>query len=240
MDKCSIYVSWRPADMEVALLPGYPKGDGPLTRTSFTKARVLVASVFASLAALALLAPVASAGPLVASAPDCSSGGDPVFAPWLDPSNYVIDQGGAFEDGAGGWSLKGASVVSGNEKYSIHGAGDSHSLSVPAGSSATSATACVGLENPSIRFFARSTGGGAMSSLGVEVLFEDAAGNVNSLPIGSVGNGGSWRPSSQMPVIANLLPLLPGSHTPVQFRFTPVGSSSWQVDDVYVDPWRCC
>ena len=71
-----------------------------MTRTSFAKARVLVASAFASLAVLAVLAPVASAGPLVASAPDCSSGGDPVFAPWLDPSSYVIDQGGAFEDGA--------------------------------------------------------------------------------------------------------------------------------------------
>jgi hypothetical protein len=26
--------------------------------------------------------------------------------------------------------------------------------------------------------------------------------------------------------------------TPVQFRFTPVGGGTWQIDDVYVDPWR--
>jgi hypothetical protein len=211
-----------------------------LTRRSFPKTRVLFASAFASLAALAVLAPVASAGPLVASAPDCSSGGDQVFAPWLDPSNYTIDQGGAFEDGAGGWSLGNSSIVSGNESYSVHGAGESHSLGIPAGGSATSATACVGLENPSIRFFARSSGSGLFSSLRVEVLFEDAAGNVHSLPIGAVGAGGTWHPSTQMPVVVNLLPLLPGAHTPVQFRFTPMGGASWQIDDVYVDPYRCC
>jgi len=201
---------------------------------------VLIASGLASFAALALLAPAANAGPLVASAPDCSSGGDPVFAPWLDPSSYVIDQGGGFEDGANGWSLSGSSVVSGNESYSVHGAGDSHSLSIPAGGSATSATACVGIENPSIRFFVRSSGGSPFSSLHVDVLFETAAGNVNSLPIGNVGAGGSWDPSPVMPVLANLLPLLPGNHTPVQFQFTPVGSADWQIDDLYVDPWRCC
>jgi hypothetical protein len=160
--------------------------------------------------------------------------------PWLDPSNYVIDQGGAVEDGAAGWSLNGASVVAGNESYSVHGSGDTNSLSIPAGASATSATACVGLENPSVRFFARSSGGGLLSSLKVEVLFEDSAGYVHSLPIGAVGTGGSWHPSAQMPVIVNLLPLLPGAHTPVQFRFTPVGDANWQIDDVYVDPWRCC
>jgi hypothetical protein len=39
-------------------------------------------------------------------------------------------------------------------------------------------------------------------------------------------------------VLASLLPLLPGQRTPVRFRFTPVGGASWQIDDVYVDPWR--
>jgi hypothetical protein len=63
------------------------------------------------------------------------------------------------------------------------------------------------------------------------------AGAVNSLPIGVVLAGGSWQPTLPFPVIASLLPLLPGAQTPVAFRFTPVGGS-FQVDDVYVDPWR--
>ena len=36
----------------------------------------------------------------------------------------------------------------------------------------------------------------------------------------------------------NLLTLLPGDRTPLEFRFTPEGGSSWTIDDVFVDPWR--
>ena len=50
--------------------------------------------------------------------------------------------------------------------------------------------------------------------------------------------GGAWQPTLPFPVLASLLPLLPGSKTPVAFRFTPAGAGSWQIDDVYVDPWR--
>ncbi len=205
-----------------------------------TRGRQLLLAGMAAISSMALLAPSASAGPLVASAPACSSGGDQVFAPWLDPASYVLDQGGAFEDGAAGWSLSGATVVAGNEPYYVHASGDSSSLSLPAGSSATSATACVGIENPSIRFFARRTSGSSLASLRVDVLFEDASGNVLTAPIGTVLSGGSWQPTLQMPILVNLLPLLPGDHTPVAFRFTPQGAGSWQIDDLYVDPWRCC
>jgi hypothetical protein len=37
-------------------------------------------------------------------------------------------------------------------------------------------------------------------------------------------------------IAPRLLSLLPGQMTPVQFRFTPIGSASWSIDDVYVDP----
>jgi hypothetical protein len=38
------------------------------------------------------------------------------------------------------------------------------------------------------------------------------------------------------PLVANLLPLLPGSHTAVSFRFT-AGGGCVRIDDVYVDPY---
>ena len=41
-----------------------------------------------------------------------------------------------------------------------------------------------------------------------------------------------------MPVLANLTALLPGGQTPVAFQFTPVGTGSWTIDDVYLDPKR--
>jgi hypothetical protein len=40
-----------------------------------------------------------------------------------------------------------------------------------------------------------------------------------------------------MPLVVNLLPLLPGDYTPVAFEFTPQGyGGNWRIDDVYVDP----
>jgi hypothetical protein len=74
--------------------------------------------------------------------------------------------------------------------------------------------------------------------LRIEVFFEDAGGQVQSLPVGSVLGGPAWQPTSPLPVIANLLPLLPDGHTAVAFRFVPQGAGSWSIDDVYVDPWR--
>jgi hypothetical protein len=57
------------------------------------------------------------------------------------------------------------------------------------------------------------------------------------VPVGVV-LGGSWSPSLPFLFLGNLLPLLPGQYTPVSFRFTPLLGGNWQVDDVYVDPWK--
>jgi hypothetical protein len=96
----------------------------------------------------------------------------------------------------------------------------------------------VGILHPTLRFFARRSAGSALSTLTVEVLFEDAGGRVRSLPVGAVVAGSAWRPTLPFPVVANLLPLLPGQNTAVAFRFTVLGSATWQLDDVYVDPHR--
>jgi hypothetical protein len=112
---------------------------------------------------------------------------------------------------------------------------DGHSLALGAGSSATSPSICVGIEHPDIRFFARASS--SLATLRVEVLFEDGAGNVQSLTIGSVMGNSGWAPTAPMPIVANLLPLLPGSRTPVSFRVTAT-SGSWKIDDFYVDPYR--
>jgi hypothetical protein len=209
------------------------------TGNSVARPRRPLWAVSAAIGLLALAAPAAAqAGPLVASAPDCDAQQlSQPFLPWVDPASYTLDNGGAFEDGAAGWALKGgASVVTGNESFNVHGAADSHSLSLPAGSSATSSTICVGIEHPDLRLFVRNTGS-ILSTLKVEVLFEDAAGNARSLPIGLALGTRAWAPTLPMPLVVNLLPLLPDNYTPVAFRFTPQGGN-WSIDDVYVDPYR--
>lgn len=191
------------------------------------------ATIFAATAALALPAS-ASAGPLVASAPDCSAqSASQVFLPWVDVADYVLAPGGTAESSAG-WTLSGgAAIGSGNEPFHVTSASDSSSLSLPPGATATTGTMCVGIQQPDLRFFVSSSLGGAVR---VDVRFETATGDVVTAPVGITG-GGSWAPTPVMPIVASLLPLLPGSMTPVQFTFTSVGSATVRVDDVYVDPW---
>ena len=79
----------------------------------------------------------------------------------------------------------------------------------------------------------------AGSTLGVEVLYEDLLGNVLTTQIGLLNASSRWQPTIPMPVVANLLALLPDGNTAVAFRFTPQDSSGdWRIDDVYVDPYR--
>lgn len=195
--------------------------------------------VLSAVAGLAAFAPSASAGLLVASASSCDQQTlEQPFAPWYDVASYVLAPGGTLETGTAGWATSGgAAVADGNESFNVHGAGESKSLSLPPGSSATSGSMCVGLEHPTVRFFVKRNGGTPLSTLAVEALVEGTSGDVYSVPVGSVGAGSSWTPTAPMVLSASLLPLLPGDHTPVSFRLTPQGSAGWSVDDVYVDPY---
>jgi hypothetical protein len=157
------------------------------------------------------------------------------FLPWVDIASYTLNPGGSFEGGASGWSLDGAQVADGNEPFTVTSATDSASLSLPSGSSATSAPICVGIEHPDIRFFASAST--LWARLSVEVLFEDATGAVRSAPIGIVTGNTGWAPTVPFPIVANLLPLLPGNHTAVAFRFYASGGS-FRIDDLYVDPYQ--
>lgn len=199
----------------------------------------------ATLLALVMITPAARAGLLNLSALAC---GDEQFAQpfasWGDHGSYALVSGGAFEAGDAAWATTGdAGVVAGNEPWHVHGSGDGYSLSLAPGSSATSQPACVTLVSPTLRFFAHGSGGSTGSSLSVEVLFQSPLGLLDSLPIGSVSASGDWNPTPSYLILANalsvadILPLLGGNYHSVAFRFTPQGNATWQIDDVYVDPW---
>ena len=208
----------------------------PLSAKSARRPRLLVA--LAAVAALMAGAAPAKAGVLVANAPSCADESlSQIFLPWADVANYTVAPGGTAENGSSGWTLSGgAGIASGNESYNVSGSSDSHSVALPNGSSATTDEFCVGIDHPDLRFFVRKTAGGALASLRVDVLWEDANGNDAWTPIGAYGAGSSWALSPQTVITASLLPLLPGSMTPVQIRFVPQGGD-FQIDDVYVDPY---
>jgi hypothetical protein len=164
------------------------------------------------------------------------------FLPWLDIAYYTLAPNGGLEAGSSEWSLSGgASVVRGNETFSVRAQGDESSLSLPSGSSATTGTTCVELLDPTLRLFALNSGS-SLSLLKVEVLYVDASGTTRALPIALLPGGAPWQPTLPMPVLANLLypPLVTSGEVDVAFRFTPVGfgKSGWSIDDVYVDPFK--
>jgi hypothetical protein len=195
--------------------------------------RNLLGTAIAAL--LAVAAPTAQAGLLVATASSCESQTlSQPFLPWADVASYTLDPGGSFEPGSPKWDVSGARVVSGNEPYNVTDARDWRSLAISDGGQAVSPSLCVGIEHPDLRFFASTSNPSA--ALKVEVLYEDAAGNIRSLPIGSVTGNSGWAPTVPFAIAANLLPLMPGSYTAVSFRFSASGGS-FQVDDVYVDPY---
>jgi hypothetical protein len=202
------------------------------------KTQLIAAALTSATAIFLVAAPSASAGILVKSATDCTSpAAEQPFTRWGDASSYIPAPQGSFENGTDEWSLSKASVVSGNESYNVAVGRGSHSLNIKPGGYALTRTICVGLDRPTLRFFAKSSGGLlSLSTMAVSVRFETSLGLVLELPVGVVLPNTSWQPSLPMPIVANLLPLLPGQMTPVQFRFTPVGAANWTIDDVYVDP----
>ena len=198
----------------------------------------LAAALLSAAGCLAVVAAPAQAGLLVADAPSCDTlAQSQVFLPWADLANYELAPGGTLENGSAGWSLSGgAAVTSGNESYGVNSASDSSSLALPDPSTATTGETCVGIDHPTLRFFARQTAGSPTAILRVDVEWEDGFGVDHWTTMGTNAAGSSWAPSPVMLIAPSLLPLLPGQMTPVAFRFVPQGGD-FQVDDVYVDPY---
>jgi hypothetical protein len=95
--------------------------------------------------------------------------------------------------------------------------------------------------SPTLRFFARNTGS-ALSQLAVSVTVRTTVLGITAettLPLGVVlGTTTTWQPSLPTLIELSLNQLLGGTTT-VSLRFTPLlVGGAWQLDDVYVDPFK--
>ena len=201
--------------------------------TAATLKKLLVALV-----AAAFCAPAAQAGLISGLVgivlPTCGSPSQP-FAQWNDKNNYYAVPNNGLESGSGGWSLSGGAYVgSGNETYYVGGYG-SRSLVLPPGASGYSPSACINLTDPHVRAFAKSNG--ANGPLRMQVIFYGITGNLLGLfNVGDQYPAGftSWQPTTEVPSIL----ALPLGTSYFRVKFTSLASSgTWQVDDLYVDPW---
>jgi hypothetical protein len=202
-------------------------------RLRFSLLVVLVA-MFAVPAANAGLISGLTSGLTQLVAPTCGVNQFP-FAQFGDSHSYYAFANNGFESGSAGWTLTGgARVVSDNEPWFVNGSGGS-ALSLPAGATATSPATCINLFDPHFRMFAKSAA--ANGNVRVQILFHGLTGNLTgvlNLTSFSPSGYGDWQPSGDIPSLL-ALPILT---TSAQVRLTSLASSgSWEIDDVFVDPW---
>ena len=159
------------------------------------------------------------------------------FSQWGDNNSYFVVPGGTFEGTSDqvGWTLSGASLTSGNEPFYVNSATDSQSLTISAGGSATSPYFCVDNTMSDLRFFAQEATAG--SDLQVQALVQTDNG-VRTVPLEDLADGSmpSWAPTDPA---GDSSGLPDGATLSVALQFSvPQSSGSWQIDDVYADPYR--
>jgi hypothetical protein len=187
-------------------------------------------------AAFTSFAVLAGAGTALASCPVPAV--STPFSQWGDSSSYFTVPGGTFEGSSDhvGWSLTNATLTAGNEPFAVNAASDSQSLTIAAGGSATSPYFCVDSTMPDLRFFAQQASAG--TNLQVQALVPTGNG-VTVVPVADLADGSmpSWAPTS--PITGNGGAIPAGQSMMVALRFVaPASSGSWQIDDIFVDPYR--
>jgi len=211
----------------------------------FTRAIALVASTSAlACASVGLLASPGSAGVLSTVAgvlPSCAARPTTTpFAPWGDTSSYFLMPGGGFEAGSSGWTLAGGpAVVAGNETSFVYAPTDKHSLALPTGSTVGSPTVCVAMGENTIRMFVKNSGV-VGSDLHIQAFVQNPlTGLVLSTGFDIKGTAGTtgWTPTGRL-LIPNLLGGVLGTQN-LTLVFTTTGKpATWNVDDVFVDPFK--
>jgi len=196
-------------------------------------------------AALTVLA--CFAGPAAAQAACPTPPTVKAFQAFGDSSDYFLAPNGGFESGATAWTLSNASVGSGNESHYLHGKSDSRSLRVAPGGKAVTAAICLDTTRTGYRFFARQPGNGAGPDLNVSVRFvgKDGISREQQIDTLTEGNYRSWTPSRfWAPSIAaqmfQAIGLTVDDTASVRLVFAAENAAgpAWQLDDLYIDPYR--
>ena len=193
------------------------------------------------LLATALAAPAAQAGgPAPQTAPvSCGyTAFEQPFQNWGDSDYYLLAPSGSFEAGAPDWTLSGGAAV-GSPGSPIVPASSGYALALPAGSSATTPPICVDSGSPYSRMFAYTTVRNfkQKSTLKVDLIYTDNSGRLTTKQVGVLPEEPYWDATQQLtlPKPVTIRPDANGSLS-VRYRFTPLYSTAWKIDDLYVDP----
>jgi len=206
----------------------------------FSIRAVLRGALVAAVAALGPLAGVATAATTSTTGTTCPGTLSQPFQPWGDSNLYTLAPGGNFEGSSTAWSLSGGAALSaGSESFAVTGAAGTRSLSVPVGGTAVSPDVCIDPTRQTFRFFARNNSTSTKASLKVEILYPTKSGAWKTI-MGGILDTATVKGWQASPAYSNSssLALLSGlDNPPIRYRFTASGGG-WQVDDVFVDPYR--
>jgi hypothetical protein len=183
-----------------------------------------------------LLAGACLALGLITAGPAQAAAAHP-FAAFGDAGTYTLAGGGNFEGALGGWTLTGgAAIMEGNEPFFLGSRADHRSLALPSGASATTAPVCIDQTYPWFRLLVRNrmpkTG-----TLKIEIVYTDTKGKLVTKGTGNHdGAPGVWSLSDTQEIKAKFDTSVAAGAAPISFRFTAPAGTSWQLDDIYVDP----
>jgi hypothetical protein len=166
------------------------------------------------------------------------------FAPWNDFGQYFLLAGGDFEGDLSGWTLSdGAAVVAGNESYQIGSPADGQSLLLPAGSSVTTPDLCVTAQSPDLRVALMSTAT-KDPRLEIDLNFTDDKGDPRTQKLKDLPGGSEWAFTDPLRFLGPVDSVLKrNGQTVVSFTFAAKArkdapNTLWQIDDLYVDPYK--
>jgi hypothetical protein len=86
-----------------------------------------------------------------------------------------------------------------------------------------------------MRFFTRATGAGVLQ---VDAVYAKRTDREKSVRLASIPAGSTWAPTPIVPMVVNEIAPAYANALPVSLRFTVRGGGTWQIDDVFVDPYR--
>jgi hypothetical protein len=163
------------------------------------------------------------------------------FTKWGDTGSYFPLPGGNFETPltASGWIVNGAARTIGNEPFYVGSSSDSHSLTIGDGGFAVSPAFCLDDSMPYFRFFSRALG--ARGNLELRLLVQNGTRSI-STPLShvadlSAGAMTTWAPTVQLNLAGGMI-VTNGQSALGRLVFDVAGRGNWQVDDIYVDPYR--
>ena len=164
------------------------------------------------------------------------------FQQFGDSADYFLAPNGGLESGDDGWSLSKASVVTGNEPFLVRSQWDRRSLSISRGGRAMSPWFCVSQDHPTFRFFLRQPQGAGAPDMNVYVRYYTEERVSKDVLVNS--NAGAdwraWQPSRIINLYSNLKFSDPSSITAARVVFEAENQNGqpWQVDDLFIDPYR--